>query len=161
MSSTLDTLPDSPMPYEPAKSSDAPPWPYASLLILGIFGASDPAGKRVSFRGRIAAVVFLVGVFMLQLETALIITTLGRVAMVGAALLLGWAWAQYLGSLDELSRLIQLEAFAWSYGGLFVVGFLASALGGGPMVASVDPIWIVFGELIRGPALVMVARRYR
>jgi hypothetical protein len=149
------------MPPEPAKLSDAQAWPYASLLFLGIFGADDPAGKRVSFRGGIALVIFLVGVFMLQLEAPAIVTTLGRGAMVAAPLLLGWANVQYLRSLDELSRLIQLEAFAWSYGGLFVLAFVASALGGGPKVASIDPIWVILGELVRGPALVMVARRYR
>jgi hypothetical protein len=150
------------MSYETTRSEAAPSWPYASLLFLGIFGRGDEAGKKVSFRARISAVLFLSGVFMLQLETPAGITLLGQMAMVGAGLTFMWSIARYLQSLDELSRLIQLEAFAWSYGALLVLALFASAVGGGPVVASVDPVWIiVVGEVVRGPALVMVARRYR
>jgi hypothetical protein len=126
-----------------------------------MFGAKDEAGKKVTRSSRIAIVLFVAGAYMLQLETAAVVSAIGQMSMVGAAVLTVWAIAQYIRSLDELSRLIQLEAFAWVYGGLAVMAFLASALGGGPFVASVDPMWLVSGELIRGPALVMVARRYR
>ena len=91
-----------------------------------------------------------------------------------------WSNIRYFSELDELSRLIQLEAAALSYGALFVVASIVCALGALDVASTVQEagvaatrisghvrfIWpllavLVVGELIRGPALVVFARRRR
>ena len=76
-----------------------------------------------------------------------------------------WAYARYLASLDELRRLIQLEALALSYGtvmvlGAFWLGFnvtdfaFASSTAGGMVFYS-----LLLAEIVRGVILVVLARR--
>lgn len=85
-------------------------------------------------------------------------------APVGVALIV-WAYVRYLGQLDELRRLIQLEALAFSYGtvmtlGAFWLGFnitdfaFASSTGGGVVFYT-----LLLAEVLRGVALVVLARR--
>lgn len=136
-------------------------WPYASLLFLGIFGAEDEAGKQASRRGGVGLLLLIVGFILVQVHGVVPVQVVGGAILIGSVLFIIWSTARYLGALDELSRLIQLEAFAWTYGGLLLLAFAAVALGGGPRGVSIGPHWIIVGELLRGLALVFVARRYR
>lgn len=135
-------------------------WPYATLLLLGFFGTGDPAGKRLAWRttgGLLLLIAAFIGAEAARgysaLANALLLTTPLTVAF------LVWSYKEYLGALDELSRKIQLEAFAWAYGAALVVlvGWFALVTATGVYVS---PLWILLTEGFRGLALVMVARRY-
>lgn len=154
---------------ERERSVESPAWPYASLFIFGFFGTGSPGGKRLAWRTSGALALVLVGMVLTGAPSP-------AVALAGAAVIpvgvLGIAisYTSYLRELDELSRLIQLEAFALSYlAGGVIVGILGGislafpelwgfSTWGGP----VAPVfWIILAEPFRGLALVLRARRYR
>lgn len=139
-------------------------WSYRSLLFWGFFGRDTPEGRRM---GRetvgwlallaVAALTAAVGRVPGALGVALPIVVLG----------IGWSYARYVSRLDELSRRIQLDSFAVSYGAAMMIG--AVLAGWGLMdpdgVGAISPA-AVFGvlagaELVRGVVLVRLARRYR
>lgn len=147
----------------PGPTQDPPPqsdgdWPYRSLLVFGYFGRDSPGGKRFAWETTawlVLAVVAMVarGPWAFGLP----------VAVVG----IGWSYARYLGGLDELSRTIQLKAFAVAYGAAMTIGAVLAALalaspdgGGGVSPIAVFPL-LVLAEIVRGIALVVQARRYR
>ena len=78
-----------------------------------------------------------------------------------------WAYVRYLKELDELSRLLQLQALAFSYGavmtlaaawaGLAVAGFAFDR----PMYPGMVFAWLLIAEALRGAVLVYLARRRR
>lgn len=140
-------------------------WPYASLLFFGFFGSDTPAGRRLAWRSTVALLVFGVAAVALGGSFAQPVPDIVWVlAIPGAVLAIGWSYARYLASLDELSRLIQLKACAFSYGAAMVVAFGLVALGmadtGGAAVAGRFLWLIAFVEILRGLALVRLARTY-
>lgn len=139
-------------------------WPYASLLFWGFFGLDTPEGRRFGLETAgwfallaLAAVTAAVGRVPAALGVALPIVVLG----------LGWSYTRYLSRLDELSRRIQLDSFAVSYGAAMALG---AGLAGWAMVdpeglGAISPaalFWVLGGaEVVRGVVLVRLARRYR
>ena len=72
---------------------------------------------------------------------------------------IAWAFWKYLGELDELARRIQLEAIALTYlTGLGAFGFLTAF--GYQAHWTVNPVWFIFLEPVRGLWLWRLARRY-
>ena len=152
---------------QPARDSsstqDPPPsrdrdWPYTSLLGFGYFGQDSPGGKRLA-RETTAWLALAV--------VAMVLGGLWAYALPVSVLGVGWAYVRYLGGLDELSRTIQLKAFAVAYGAAMAIGAVLAALAlaspdGGPGVhpAVIFPT-LVLAEGVRGVALVVQARRYR
>jgi hypothetical protein len=70
----------------------------------------------------------------------------------------------YLRSLDELSRLLRLQAFAFGYGAavtLMAVGLAVAWMAPTPRVPWELQVLPVFAELFRGLALAHLARQYR
>ena len=145
-----------------AEESD---WPYASLMLFGFFGTDTPHGKRLAWRTTVLMVVFAVCAVGLSDGFGHgfpdVLWVLG---LPGSVAGLGWAYASYLGSLDELSRTIQLRAFAFAYGAamtLMAAGVtiaLAAGTGAAPVSLLALP---VLAELCRGAALAYLARQYR
>lgn len=139
-------------------------WPYASLLLFGYFGSGTEAGKALARQTTVALVLLLfVGVFGIH-ETGPLPgpAPLWAVVATGAVAFIAFAYSRYLGALDELSRVIQLKAFAVAYGSAMtlLVGIwaLGLALNGEPFPWT--PLAVLAAEPIRGLALALVARRY-
>lgn len=139
-------------------------WPYSSLLLFGFFGTDTPAGRKLARRTTAGLVLLIIAGLALGSEREPIprwvwVTSV-PVAVAGIAL----AHARYLGQLDELSRLIQLKAFAFAYA---VVMVLAMGLSAVVLTrpSMVHPALLLGGlivvEALRGLALVVLARRYR
>lgn len=81
-----------------------------------------------------------------------------------AVFMICWAYVMYLRTLDELSRRIQLEAFAVAYGAAMVLVFSVVAFSiqwpdHGASSWSII-VWISGAEVVRGVALVHLARKY-
>jgi hypothetical protein len=141
-----------------------PGWPYTSILIFGFFGSDTPEGRRVAWRTTGALVVFVAaalglrGLLMPQVPPLV----WGLMVPLSVASIFS-AHADYVRSLDELARALQLAAFAFAYGCVFVIaaalyGFSAAG------VITVDPVvWfaaLVVAEPLRAAALARLARRY-
>lgn len=153
----------------PRPRADGPSteWPYASLLVFGFFGSDTPAGRRLVWRSNAGIAVVVISVALLlrlsHLHWALAAGLLGLPAGVAG---IAWSYARYLSELDELSRMIQLRAFAFSYGAAMTIAaaLLGPALlfsGPSPLSAAAVLPWLVWAEGCRGLALVVLARRYR
>ena len=83
--------------------------------------------------------------------------------MPGAALGVGWilrAYRHYFAQLDELSLRIQHEAIAFAFGATLLAAVVASAAAVVTDI-TINPLWIVVAEPLRGVGLVLAARRYR
>lgn len=141
-------------------------WPYASLLLFGYFGSGTPVGRRLRNRSWAALLTFLgaivVAPFTGRWAVAHVVVAL---AMPGAVAVIVWAYMRYLGELDELSRLIQLEALAFSYGAVMTVaaiwfGFFETGLQFTPRT-TVGTLFVslLTAEPARGVALAVLARR--
>ena len=151
------------------RAHDAPgedaEWPYASLLILGYFGADTPAGKRLARRTTGFLLVFVVS--MLGLRDGfeqLFPDLLWLLGLPFSVLGIWWAYARYMPTLDELSRVIQLRSFAVAYGAamvLLAVGLAVAWINPTPRVPWQLLALPVFAEGARGMALAHFARRYR
>jgi len=143
------------------------PWPYASLILFGFFGASTPEGKRLAWQSVLAggimfaaalAILYGVGGVALQALWALLIPA----GVVGIA----WAFFRYVQALDELSQSIQLKAFSVAYGAAMVFYFVSLTHGLVDHPESVFPsggglgFWIIAAEPVRGATLVYLARKY-
>lgn len=158
----------------PPEADDADPrtespssWPYASLLLVGTFGARSPAERRLAVWSALALTACVAALFALAagVESALARYLLALV-LPGSVATIGRAQALYLRSLDDLSRRIQLEAAAFAYGAALFLGFAwvgwLAAHGIGD-VATAGPgllMSLVLAEPLRGIALVRVARKY-
>ena len=153
---------------------DGSSWPYLDMLGFGYFGSSTPAGRRHRNRSFAWLAVFMASAL------AVAPTSLPWAARVICAVAVPMAWVgivwssvRYFAELDELSRLIQLEAAAVSYGAVIVVASIWYALGtldvlgtvpaDGGRVQSIWPLFVllVVVEPIRGLALVLLARSRR
>jgi hypothetical protein len=144
-------------------------WPYSSLLVFGFFGADTPGGKRLVWQTSIALVLIVASSWALtgvipQVLPA-IVWVVAMPAGVGA---IAWSYARYLAGLDELSRTIQLKAFAATYGAVMVLAAAIVAI----LLAVPDEAarvahpaaylsLLVLVEPFRGLALVFFARKYR
>jgi len=146
--------------------SDESAWPYASLFLFGFFDANTPGGRQLIWRTSSALGLFLISFLGLRGVFGLHIPQLFWVlAMPAAVCIIGWAYVMYLRTLDELSRRIQLEAFALAYGAVMVIFFGAVAFSLRHLdhsVALSDLMFLIIGaEPIRGAALVYLARNYK
>jgi hypothetical protein len=140
-------------------SEESTGWPYSSLLFLGYFGPNYPGGRALAFRATLALIAFVIGVLMIQAGGGLIVHAIGGLMVVGSITALVYSNARYLSGLDELSRRIQLEAFSWTYAVAFFVMAMLLVVGRGTL--SMNPLFLVFLEPVRGAVLVLVARKYR
>lgn len=152
---------------QPARNSsltqDPPPpldgdWPYTSLLMFGYFGQGSPGGKRLARETT---------VWLALAVTAMAVAGPLAYALPVSVVGIGWSYARYLDGLDELSRTIQLKAFAAAYGAAMTIGAVlatlalaAPSVGPGMSPAAVFPL-LVLAEGVRGITLVVQARRYR
>jgi hypothetical protein len=151
----------------PGKDGGRASWPYSSLLLLGYFGADTRAGRLLVWRGMGALAVIMVSGAVLHAATGP--TVLGMPLALWAAAIplavvaIGWAHVRYLASLDELARLIQLQALAFSYGAamtLAAVLFGVSMIGDRQLPAHLLLALLVLVEPMRGAALVYFARQH-
>ena len=78
----------------------------------------------------VAAVVYMVGLFLLKHNPAWSPLTRGLVTLTPLlpALLYVRSWMRFVGGLDELQRRIQTEAFLFAALGTVVVGVMVNAL---------------------------------
>ncbi len=145
-------------------------WPYRSLLLAGYFGADAPAGRRLRRRVWLALLglplVNLLPVAPgLQALRPMLWRLVLPVSLPSAVAVIVWAYVRYLGELDELSRLIQLEALAFSYGAAMTLAALCAALdvvarpAGGALHGLTVFLVLMLAELLRGVVLVLRARR--
>jgi hypothetical protein len=139
-------------------------WPYSSILIYGFFGSDSPEGRRVSWRT--GGALFVLVCAMLGVQGQLmpevppqvwaVILPLSVASMVAAQ-------AEYVRSLDELRRTLQLKAFAFAYGcamtlAAAVYGFtVAGVLRAEPVVGFGV---LVCAEPLRALALGWLVKRY-
>jgi hypothetical protein len=140
-------------------------WPYSSLLLLGFFGADTPGGKRLAWETAVPAAVFVAATLVLSGVVSQPLPNLvWALAMPACVIAIGWSYSRYMETLDELSRMIQLKAFAFSYGAAMVI-----AVGVGALVLTYPQIarapgllllLILFVEPLRGAALAYLARKY-
>lgn len=139
-------------------------WPYASLFFLGVFGVKRPPERRLGRRMGIIWVVLIVAVVAVN-TTGPPWNAFLATAIPGAVAASGWAFARYLGELDELSRTIQLRGLAFAYGCVMVLLFAWVAFvevrGGVVPGTPAFLVWILLAEPLRGAALVWIARRYQ
>jgi hypothetical protein len=155
-------------------------WPYLDLLGFGYFGSGTPAGRRHRNRSYIWLAVFVVsGLAVASTSLPWAVRVICAVAIPMAWAGIVWSNVRYFSELDELSRLIQLEAAALSYGALIVLASIWSALGMldafgsvreagvaatqvGGHARSIWPLLLVLlVEPLRGLALVLRARSRR
>lgn len=143
-------------------------WPYSSLLLFGFFGVDSPGGRRLAWRTAAGLALLLVSAGVLRTDPAAPLPELLWVAAVPTGVaVIGWAYASYLNELDELGRMIQLRAFAFSYGVvLTLAAAMIAVLFANPSLGETTRsttflAWLVAAELFRGIALVVLARRYR
>jgi hypothetical protein len=148
------------------ETKDKQAWPYASLLIFGFFGTGTPAGRKLARRTTLALGIFVFSAVMLGSGAAGPVPRgVWMLAIPGSVALIGWAYARYLHALDELSRLIQLKAFAFAYGAAMVLLWVGVAVGwsdAGPPDANprLLILLVVCAEVLRGFALAYNARKY-
>lgn len=147
------------------EEADEAAWPYASLVISGYFGSGDVGGRQLA-RRTTAALALIVpggvgasGAFDLGVPQLVC----GLAFPLGVALI-SWSFARYLDTLDELSRMIQLQALAFAYfATMFLfftaVGFALRQPDGRLSIFTV--LLVVLAEPLRGMALVYFARKYR
>lgn len=159
---------------------DTASWPYAAMLGFGYFGAGTPEGRRHRNRTYLCLALFTVGACAAGIFwVPWAVRVLGAIAMPVAWAGIVWSYVRYLSDLDELSRLIQLEAAALAYGAIIVLASGVTALGAlghvghasigqqvdGWHIGPIPPImaltYVLFAELLRGVALVLLARRRR
>lgn len=144
------------------------------MLVFGYFGSGTPEGRRHLNRSVAWLAVFVVAALVarfavLPWPARLLCGVAVPVAVAGIV----WSNLRYLSELDELSRLIQLEAAAFSYGAVMVLAgmwFSAGALGlveqsQGTHGRSILALWVLpsllIAEPLRGLALALLARSRR
>ncbi|MEP6733306.1 MAG: hypothetical protein ABJE10_21865 [bacterium] len=149
-------------------------WPYGAMLGFGYFGSGTPEGRRHRSRSLAWLAVFMVAALAASVDSLpWPVRIFCGVAVPVAVAGIGWSSVKYLSELDELSRLIHLEASAFSYGAVMVLAgiwFSAGALGlvehiPGPRALSGLALWVLpsllIAEALRGHAMVFFARSRR
>lgn len=140
-------------------------WPYATLLFFGFFGTATPEGRRLARWTAMATVGAAIGGAGLASGWPGGPGRLVWAAVLPAMMVLvAIAYVRYLAALDELARLIQLQAFAVAYAFMIVVaaGLLVYVY----IAADPNVHWglaaatIALAEVVRGAALAFFARRH-
>lgn len=160
---------------------DRSSWPYLEMLIFGSFGSGTEAGRRARHRGYVWLAVFGISIVLaasssLPWAARVMSAVAAPMAWVG----FGWSSRRYFSELDELTRLMHLEAAAFAYGAVFILAIIWCALGVldvygtlpeagtvatlfGGRARSTVPLFVLFVvvEPIRALALVLLARSRR
>jgi hypothetical protein len=142
-------------------------WPYGWLFWTGTFGADGQAGRALGFRTAIGLLLVVLGPVLGHIPALQPGRLVGALLVPAGVGVIVWAYVRYLAELDELGRLIQLEALALSYGVVMTLGSVWFGLDAvGFAFARSAPVGWVFGTLVlaeplRGVALVVLARRRR
>lgn len=136
-------------------------WPYRTLFLCGHFGPATPASRRLNRENLMAMSVMVVTVTAaVLLEGRAVVKP---IFVAGVAISAGWvllAFRRYLSQLDELSLRIQYEGIAFAFGITLLLGVIAGA-SSVVINLSVNPLWVLIAEPLRGLGLVLAARRYR
>jgi hypothetical protein len=151
------------------------------MLVFGSFGSGTPAGRRARHRGYVWLAVFAVsavavGSTSLPWAARVMLAVAVPMAWVG----FGWSSVRYFSEMDELTRLMHLEATAFAYIAVIAVASIWHALGAldvfgtlpgagtvatlfGGRARSIVPVFVllVVVEPIRALALVLLARARR
>ncbi|MDA1312177.1 MAG: hypothetical protein O2968_02480 [Acidobacteria bacterium] len=136
-------------------------WPYRTMLIYGHFGEYDSGGHEFTprpSRPLVLMLLALAGAFAIRevvpgvehLFTGILAAGFGYVFVKGF---------HYMRALDELNRLIYLEGMAFAY---CVTMAIVVPLGWAAIQYhfSVSPALVLCAEFLRGPGMVLAARRY-
>lgn len=147
------------MNTEPDNINNTTHWPYASLFFFGYFGKNSPGGRTLFIRNTVGALLCALGIILSPVFESpyLVIPVLTLVP--ASVLMIMWAYKEYLSQLDELSRMIQYESFAFSYGVALTIGLTLYAAGF-PFGTTFSAIWVLFAEGMRGLALTRIAKKY-
>jgi hypothetical protein len=143
-------------------------WPWASILILGTFGLDSPGARRYQIRTGLALLALvllfpgsalLFGVLLPEVSALRWLPPL--VAGTSFALISYEMW-RYVSGLDELSRMLQLQAMSLTYLVGFTVfataHFFAGASGWSWHVPALAYIGL---ELVRALVLAVLVRKFR
>ena len=146
-----------------ANSHEDASWPYWTLLFCWHFGRTTPAAKRLGRHNGIA--VLGLAAFVWISHSLAPQPGAKALAVPAVALAIGWmalGYRNYFRELDELSRLIQYEAIAFSYGIVLVLWAAAATAANWAVPGfTINPAWVFIAEPLRGIGLVLAARRYR
>lgn len=134
-------------------------WHYSSLLILGFFGIHSPDGKKLAIRSLIGLILFIAGFIGVHLLESVVLIKISAALMPFSILFIVYSNAIYLKSLDTLERLIQLTAFAASYGAVLVIAISIYALN--LLICCPLPVvLILLAEPFRGISLYFISKSY-
>ena len=147
------------MNQESNKLNDSSPWPYSSLFLFGYFGKESPGGKTLFNRNMIGALLCAFGIILSPVVEHPLLVIPVITLIPSSVLLIMWAYKEYLLQLDELSRMIQYESFAFAYGIAMAIGLTLYSIGF-PFNTTFPAIWILFAEGLRGLALTRIAKKY-
>jgi hypothetical protein len=142
-------------------------WPYSWLFWTGTFGSDTRAGRALGFRTALGLLLVVLGSSLVQIPALQPARLVGALLVPAGVGVIVWAYVRYLAELDELRRLIQLEALALSYGVVMTLGSVWFGLDAAGFVfaRSAPGGWVfctlVLAEPLRGVALVVLARRRR
>ena len=134
-------------------------WPYASLFFFGYFGKNSPGGKTLFYRTMIGALLCALGILLSPVfeNPLFVIPVLTLIPT--SVLIIMWAYKEYLSQLDELSRMIQYESFAFSYGVAMAIALTLYGAGF-PFDINFPASTILLAEVFRGLALTRIAKKY-
>jgi len=134
-------------------------WPYGSLLLMGFFGTDSPAGRKLAIRSLLTVILFIAGFLGVHLfETAAFIY-MSVVLMPLSIMLIVYSYVIYLKSLDTLERLIQMTAFAASYGAALVIAISIYAFNL-VICCPLPVVLILLAEPFRGVCLYFISKSY-
>jgi hypothetical protein len=134
-------------------------WPYGSLLLIGFFGTNSPDGRKLAVRSFLTLLLFIAGFAGVHLFENAALTYVSAALMPLSILLIVYSYVLYLKSLDTLERLIQLTAFAATYGAVLVLAISIYALNL-VICCPVPVILILLAEPIRGICLYLISKSY-
>ena len=135
---------------------------YSTIFAWGLFDKDSEESRFMRRRMWIGSLVFVVGLFFFARLRQALGPELGPYALVPFGLFatawIGSGFVQYLRRLDEMQRQIQYESIAVTYGIVMVVAMVAACVQ--PSTGRlVDPLNLVFAEIVRNLALVVAAWR--
>jgi hypothetical protein len=139
--------------------NDRSEWPYGSLLLIGFFGTNSPDGRKLAVRSFLSLFLFIVGFAGVHFFETAALTYVSAILMPLSILLIVYSYVLYLKSLDTLERLIQLTAFAASYGAVLVIAISIYAFN----LVTCCPLPVVLvllAEPIRGICLYFISKSY-
>lgn len=142
-----------------SESNNKTEWPYRSLLLLGYFGPDSPGGKTLKIYSLFALILFASGIIGIAFFSSGILLYISTLCIPISVLILVWSNAEYLKELDTLSQLIQLKAFAFSYGTALFIGFSIYAINTSTGY-TISPFWLLLAEPLRGFCLYIIAKEY-